>query len=205
MVWPEVTFQLNQSMKMHQRTVIHSYPRSNRSFIYDENSDSCDCFSYCYLSLAVLLFFSGSGLTYLVLREDTSQYSPLNRFWMAGPLFICTGLMVALKVLLYIRRRRFISILIRDLTRDPNHWEQVSTFDHHCIEILYQNIVSTVWYWIFFQPAVERNGTIQSSRISSIYCVSSSSIRHDYSVSTFATIIQWSPQVRMWSYCWSCQ
>ena len=71
---------------------------------YDDAS-SCDFFSYAYLSLAFFLFLCGSGLTFLVLRSDQTLRNPLNRFWMAGPLFICTGLLVALKVLLYVRRK----------------------------------------------------------------------------------------------------
>ena len=90
---------------------------------YDDAS-SCDFFSYAYLSLAFFLFLCGSGLTFLVLRSDQTLRNPLNRFWMAGPLFICTGLLVALKVLLYVRRKRLIALLIREMTRDQN-WSQV--------------------------------------------------------------------------------
>ena len=93
---------------------------------YDENS-SCDFFSYAYLSLAFFLFLCGSGLTFLVLRTDQTPHNPLNRFWMAGPLFICTGLLVALKVLLYVRRKRLIALLIREMTREQT-WGQVITF-----------------------------------------------------------------------------
>lgn len=92
---------------------------------FDETA-SCDFFSYAYLSLAFFLFLCGSGLTFLVLRTDPTTHGPLNRFWMAGPLFICTGLLVALKVLLYVRRKRLIALLIREMTREQN-WPQVST------------------------------------------------------------------------------
>lgn len=92
---------------------------------YDEDA-SCDFFSYAYLSLAFFLFLCGSGLTFLVLRSDQTAHNPLNRFWMAGPLFICTGLLVALKVLLYVRRKRLIALLIREMTRDQNWGHQVS-------------------------------------------------------------------------------
>jgi hypothetical protein len=91
---------------------------------YDENN-SCDFFSYAYLSLAFFLFLCGSGLTFLVLRSDQTPHNPLTRFWMAGPLFICTGLLVALKVLLYVRRKRLIALLIREMTRNET-WGQVS-------------------------------------------------------------------------------
>ena len=90
----------------------------------DAGHSSCDFFSYAYLSLAFFLFICGSGLTFMVLRSDQTVNNPLNRFWMAGPLFICTGLLVALKVLLYVRRKRLIALLIREMTREPN-WGQV--------------------------------------------------------------------------------
>lgn len=90
-----------------------------------DESSSCDFFSYAYLSLAFGLFLCGSWLTFFVLRTEQTTHNPLNRFWMAGPLFICTGLLVALKVLLYVRRKRLIALLIREMTREQN-WGQVS-------------------------------------------------------------------------------
>lgn len=118
---------------MSQDQVQHAVSRPpDRDF--DENS-SCDFFSYAYLSLAFFLFLSGSGLTFLVLRSDQTLNDPLNRFWMAGPLCICTGLLVALKVLLYVRRKRLIALLIREMTREQT-WGRVSASPSSC-DLLY--------------------------------------------------------------------
>lgn len=105
--------------------ILHEVTRPRPRLLEDENSSSCDFFSYSYLALAFFLFLCGSGLTFVVLKYDHNSLNPLSRFWMAGPFFICTGFLVALKVLMYVRRKRFIALLVREMTREPT-WNQVS-------------------------------------------------------------------------------
>lgn len=113
------------SLKMSRGSILHTVSRPPRDILEDD-SNTCDFFSYAYLSLAFFLFICGSGLTLFITKSDpqTLLNNPLNRYWMAGPLFICTGLLVALKVLLYVRRKRFIALIIREMTREPT-WGQV--------------------------------------------------------------------------------
>lgn len=100
--------------------ILHEVSRPHPRLLDEENSSSCDFFSYSYLALAFFLFLCGSGLTFVHHNSIL-----LSRFWMAGPFFICTGFLVALKVLMYVRRKRFIALLVREMTREPT-WNQVS-------------------------------------------------------------------------------
>ncbi|CAD6241393.1 GSCOCG00002719001-RA-CDS [Cotesia congregata] len=82
----------------------------------------CDCTSYSYLALSVVLFTIGTAVTILSLGDavDGQIFSNLGHMWLVGPIFICSGLMVAVKCILYLRRKSVIQMIIhqRQLFRE---------------------------------------------------------------------------------------
>lgn len=75
------------------------------------NTSPCDTFSYLYFCLAILLFACGSAITLLSIEGSDLFNTTLSRFWFVGPFFLCSGLMVAFKTLIYIRRKTLITLL----------------------------------------------------------------------------------------------
>ena len=74
----------------------------------------CDCTSYSYFALSVVLFAVGTVITVLALGDaDGYIFSSLGHMWLVGPIFICSGLMVAVKSVLYLRRKGIIQMLLR--------------------------------------------------------------------------------------------
>lgn len=75
---------------------------------------SCDCTSYSYIALSVILLTVGSYITVLALGNiDGYLFSSLGHMWLVGPIFICSGLMLAVKMVLYLRRKSVIQMLLR--------------------------------------------------------------------------------------------
>ncbi|XP_011496719.1 PREDICTED: uncharacterized protein LOC105361294 [Ceratosolen solmsi marchali] len=73
----------------------------------------CDCTSYSYLALSIVLFTIGTAITILALGDvvDDHLFSHLGHMWLVGPIFICSGLMVAVKCMLYLRRKSVIQMI----------------------------------------------------------------------------------------------
>ncbi|XP_015588679.1 uncharacterized protein LOC107264676 isoform X2 [Cephus cinctus] len=84
---------------------------------YEEptNFGRCDCTSYSYLTLSVILFIVGTAITILALGDiaDKHIFFNLGHMWLIGPIFICSGLMVAVKCMLYLRRKSVIQMIFR--------------------------------------------------------------------------------------------
>ncbi|XP_011314484.1 uncharacterized protein [Fopius arisanus] len=74
----------------------------------------CDCTSYSYLALSVVLFIIGTAITILALGDAANGqvFSNLGHMWLVGPIFICSGLMVGAKCILYLRRKSVIQMLV---------------------------------------------------------------------------------------------
>lgn len=84
--------------------------------LYPEPSTfgQCDCTSYSYFALSMVLFAVGTVITVLALGDsDGYIFSSLGHMWLVGPIFICSGLMVAVKSVLYLRRKGIIQMLLR--------------------------------------------------------------------------------------------
>ncbi|XP_069691322.1 uncharacterized protein [Periplaneta americana] len=84
--------------------------------LYPEPSTfgQCDCTSYSYFALSVVLFAVGTVITVLALGDaDGYIFHSLGHMWLVGPIFICSGLMVAVKSVLYLRRKGIIQMLLR--------------------------------------------------------------------------------------------
>ncbi|XP_067006904.1 uncharacterized protein [Anabrus simplex] len=74
----------------------------------------CDCTSYSYFALSLVLFAVGTVITVLALGDaDGYIFTNLGHMWLVGPIFICSGLMVAVKSVLYLRRKSVIQMLLR--------------------------------------------------------------------------------------------
>ncbi|XP_033336516.1 uncharacterized protein LOC117226372 isoform X2 [Megalopta genalis] len=74
---------------------------------YEEPANTfgkCDSISYRYLFLSVFLFAIGTAITTL---------GDLGEKWFIGPMFICSGFMVAVKCMLYLRRKSVIQMISR--------------------------------------------------------------------------------------------
>lgn len=83
---------------------------------YEEPANTfgkCDCTSYSYLALSVVLFTIGTAITIFALGDvaDGHIFSNLGHMWLIGPIFICSGLMVAVKCMLYLRRKSVIQMI----------------------------------------------------------------------------------------------
>jgi hypothetical protein len=62
----------------------------------------------------MVLFAVGTVITVLALGDaDGYIFSSLGHMWLVGPIFICSGLMVAVKSVLYLRRKGIIQMLLR--------------------------------------------------------------------------------------------
>ncbi|CAH3834602.1 unnamed protein product [Pieris brassicae] len=95
----------------------------HRDFELDEDQrfGRCDCTSYSYFVLSMVLFSVGTVITVLALGEaDGYILSNLGHMWLVGPIFICSGMMVAVKSMLYLRRKSVIQMLLhqRAIIRD---------------------------------------------------------------------------------------
>lgn len=75
---------------------------------------SCDFTSYCYFTLALALFAVGTVITVFSLDDGaTSALSTLGHMWLLGPIFISSGLMVAVKTVLYLRKKNLVTLIFR--------------------------------------------------------------------------------------------
>lgn len=74
----------------------------------------CDCKSYSYFALSMVLFSVGTIVTVMALGDasDGLIFRHLGHMWLVGPIFICSGLMVAVKSMLYLRRKSIIQMLL---------------------------------------------------------------------------------------------
>ncbi|KAG7209592.1 hypothetical protein KM043_011253 [Ampulex compressa] len=109
-------------------TVFESPFLSNRLRQIEEHYEGpttfarCDCTSYSYLALSMVLFTVGTAITIFALGDDADGHIFLNlgHMWLIGPIFICSGLMVAVKCMLYLRRKSVIQVIIhqRQLFRE---------------------------------------------------------------------------------------
>ncbi|KAJ8682766.1 hypothetical protein QAD02_018558 [Eretmocerus hayati] len=74
----------------------------------------CDCTSYSYFVLSIILFTVGTAVTILAVGDvvDEHVFTQLGHMWAVGPIFICSGLMVAIKCMLYLRRKSVIQMII---------------------------------------------------------------------------------------------
>ncbi|XP_015438950.1 PREDICTED: uncharacterized protein LOC107193924 [Dufourea novaeangliae] len=83
---------------------------------YEEPANTfgkCDCTSYSYLALSVVLFTIGTAITIFALGDVANGFIVLylGHMWLIGPIFICSGLMVAVKCMLYLRRKSVIEMI----------------------------------------------------------------------------------------------
>ncbi|XP_065338471.1 uncharacterized protein LOC135938626 [Cloeon dipterum] len=88
----------------------------NVNFHVQDNSrlGQCDCTSYSYLVLATMLFSVGTVITVLAAGETHDYvFYTLGHMWLVGPIFICSGLMVAVKSVLYLRKKYLLQMLMR--------------------------------------------------------------------------------------------
>lgn len=80
---------------------------------YERRVVVCNCASYCYFSLAIVLFSLGTVLTILVLDDSEKVFPNLTHMWLIGPIFISSGLMFAVKTIMYLRRETMLAYLSR--------------------------------------------------------------------------------------------
>lgn len=92
--------------------------RRSGNTLDDENDRIviCSSASYCYFTLSILLFSVGTVITILALDENDGVFSNLTHMWLVGPLFISSGLMVAVKTIMYLRKETMIMFLTRQRT-----------------------------------------------------------------------------------------
>jgi hypothetical protein len=90
----------------------------------------CDWSSFSYFLLSFLLFAVGSILTFLSIDESNAA-NPFTRFWLVGPLFLCSGLVMATKTLIYLKSKNLIELLTRQSelcisAHEPTNWYTTS-------------------------------------------------------------------------------
>ncbi|KAF9815345.1 hypothetical protein SFRURICE_011497 [Spodoptera frugiperda] len=103
------------------RQRLHRLRRRDYDFDEDQRFGRCDCTSYSYFVLSMVLFSVGTMITVLALGDaDGYILSNLGHMWLVGPIFICSGMMVAVKSMLYLRRKSVIQMLLhqRAIIRD---------------------------------------------------------------------------------------
>ncbi|RWS02355.1 hypothetical protein B4U79_08486 [Dinothrombium tinctorium] len=92
-----------------------------------ESLTPCDKTSYMYFSFALLLFTLGALITFFSINEP--NFNVFERIWYFGPLLITSGLMVAVKTLIYLKRKTLIALITRqriiaESNRNQNVCEQ---------------------------------------------------------------------------------
>ncbi|XP_026469136.1 uncharacterized protein LOC113373014 [Ctenocephalides felis] len=100
---------------------LHRLRQRDLDYDEDQRFGRCDCTSYSYFALSMVLFSVGSVITVLALGDaDGYIFSNLGHMWLVGPIFMCSGLMVAVKSMLYLRRKSVIQMLLhqRAIFRD---------------------------------------------------------------------------------------
>ncbi|KAL0841315.1 hypothetical protein ABMA28_015028 [Loxostege sticticalis] len=103
------------------RQRLHRLRRTDFDLDEDQRFGRCDCTSYSYFVLSMVLFSVGTVITVLALGDaDGYILHNLGHMWLVGPIFICSGMMVAVKSMLYLRRKSVIQMLLhrRELIRD---------------------------------------------------------------------------------------
>jgi len=71
----------------------------------------CDCTSYSYFALSVVLFAVGTFFTVVALwDEDGSSW---GQIWVLGLIFVCLGLMALMRTAVYLRRKGVLQMLLR--------------------------------------------------------------------------------------------
>ncbi|RZF46683.1 hypothetical protein LSTR_LSTR002546 [Laodelphax striatellus] len=74
----------------------------------------CDVTSYFYLFLSAALTVFGSFITVVALGGMNEHVSlHLGHMWLVGPVFICSGMMMGIRTVLYLRRKSVIQMLLR--------------------------------------------------------------------------------------------
>lgn len=84
---------------------------------YEEPANTfgkCDCTSYSYLALSVVFLTIGTVITIFSLGDvaDGHVLSNLGEMWFIGPIFICSGLTLAVKCMLYLRKKSVVRQMI---------------------------------------------------------------------------------------------
>jgi hypothetical protein len=82
----------------------------------------------------MVLFAVGTVITVLALGDaDGYIFSSLGHMWLVGPIFICSGLMVAVKSVLYLRRKGIIQLLLRRRALLRVGFHIISLYDFECV------------------------------------------------------------------------
>lgn len=103
------------------RQRLHRLRQREIDFEEDQRFGRCDCASYSYFVLSMVLFSVGTVITVLALGDaDGYILNNLGHMWLVGPIFICSGIMVAVKSMLYLRRKSVLQLLLhqRAIIRD---------------------------------------------------------------------------------------
>lgn len=146
-------------------------PRNRRNL--DEESERiviCSGASYCYFALSILLFSVGTVITILALDDSEGVFSNLTHMWLVGPLFISSGLMVAVKTIMYLRKETMIMFLSRQrsLLRDLHYPSLDISFSRSCSNLTrppsYDTVIrgnqQTVHLIIDHRTNVDHDGSI---------------------------------------------
>ncbi|XP_066905154.1 uncharacterized protein [Halyomorpha halys] len=94
-------------LRLRVRQLVDSYPEP--SVLED-----CDCTSYSHLILSIILLSLGTYITIpTFLSSPHHILNSLGQMWLIGPLCICCGIMVALKSVLYLRKKSVLRMILR--------------------------------------------------------------------------------------------
>ncbi|KAL1116273.1 hypothetical protein AAG570_005768 [Ranatra chinensis] len=103
----EVLFADNAYLSVRLREIEGSYPEPPAL-------GDCDCTSYSYFMFSIMLLTVGTLITVPALGGvEHFVFSNLGHMWLVGPVCICSGVMVAIKSLLYLRRKSMIQMMLR--------------------------------------------------------------------------------------------
>lgn len=112
------------------RQRLHRLRQRDIDFDEEQRFGRCDCTSYSYFVLSMVLFSVGTVITVLALGDaDGYILSNLGHMWLVGPIFICSGMMVAVKSMLYLRRKSVLQMLLyqRAVIRVSHFFLKIST------------------------------------------------------------------------------
>lgn len=123
---------------------LHRLRQRDLDYDEDQRFGRCDCTSYSYFALSMVLFSVGSVITVLALGDaDGYIFSNLGHMWLVGPIFMCSGLMVAVKSMLYLRRKSVIQMLLHQRAIFRVYYYGCFPITH-CSTLKKKNIFSTL-------------------------------------------------------------
>uniref|UniRef100_A0A1B6DMP1 Uncharacterized protein n=1 Tax=Clastoptera arizonana TaxID=38151 RepID=A0A1B6DMP1_9HEMI len=93
--------------------IVCYYPETTSFF------GGCDCTAYLFFFFSIVMFSFGTFVTItslIPIHIKDNLILQIGHMWVIGPICFCSGIMMGIKILLYLRRKSMIEMLLRQRT-----------------------------------------------------------------------------------------